>query len=328
MRGVATKGKGARLAYALEHTPAIVERLETYFGIPYPYPKLDLIASAQMTGAMENAGAILFNETLLLLDDAARPTQLRSFFETMAHELAHHWFGDLVTPAWWDDIWLNESFAEWMGVKIADGLRPDLGSRAGLVDSATYAMDVDSKRSGRPIHQPVSDNAQIASTFDSITYVKGGQARKVTAGHAVLACWNSIIPYLCPELPAPQREALAYGIKAPIVYTNVPPRGATSKQARRLEGEFRPGGSGREWCAPDVLTTLRRRSLARLRKEVEPAEPEALARLLLDWQGVTAASPRRAQWAGGGPSSSQSTMRSMGAQSSVRRMSWGSNRTG
>ena len=174
LRGVATRGKGARLAYALEHTPAIVQRLETYFGIPYPYPKLDLIASAQMTGAMENAGAILFNETLLLLDDAARPTQLRSFFETMAHELAHHWFGDLVTPAWWDDIWLNESFAEWMGVKIADELRPDLGSRAGLVDSATYAMDVDSKRSGRPIHQPVSDNAQIASTFDSITYVKGG----------------------------------------------------------------------------------------------------------------------------------------------------------
>jgi aminopeptidase N len=174
MRGVATKGKGTQLAYALKHAPAIIEQLETYFGIPYPYPKLDLIASAQMTGAMENAGAILFNETLLLLDEAARPTQLRSFYETMAHELAHHWFGNLVTPAWWDDIWLNESFAEWMGVKIAAGLRPDLGSRAGLVDSATHAMDVDSKRSGRPIHQPVSDNAQIASTFDSITYVKGG----------------------------------------------------------------------------------------------------------------------------------------------------------
>jgi len=174
MRGVATRGKGTQLAYALKHTPAIVERLETYFGIPYPYPKLDLLASAQMTSAMENAGAILFNETMLLLDDAARPTQQRSFYETTAHELAHHWFGDLVTPAWWDDIWLNESFAEWMGVKIADELRPDLGSHAGLVDSATYAMDVDSKRSGRPIHQPIADSAQIASTFDSITYVKGG----------------------------------------------------------------------------------------------------------------------------------------------------------
>ncbi|MFM2437326.1 MAG: hypothetical protein RLZ55_135, partial [Actinomycetota bacterium] len=174
LRGVATKGKGPQLAYALRHAPAIVERLETYFGIPYPYPKLDLIASAQMTGAMENAGAILFNETMLLLDDSARPTQQRSFFETTAHELAHHWFGDLVTPAWWDDIWLNESFAQWMGVKIADQLRPDLGGHASLVYSATYAMDVDSKLAGRPIHQAVTDSVQIASTFDSITYVKGG----------------------------------------------------------------------------------------------------------------------------------------------------------
>ena len=174
LRGVATKGKGPQLAYALKHTPAIVERLETYFATPYPYPKLDLIASAQMTSAMENAGAILFNETMLLLDDAARPTQQRSFYEATAHELAHHWFGDLVTPAWWDDIWLNESFAQWMGVKIADQLRPDLGSHAGLVDSSTYAMDVDSKLAGRPIHQVITDSAQIASTFDSITYIKGG----------------------------------------------------------------------------------------------------------------------------------------------------------
>ncbi len=174
MRGVATKGKGPELAYALKYTPAIVERLEAYFGIPYPYPKLDLIASPQMAGAMENAGAIIFNDTLLLLDDGSSPSQQRSFYEVMAHELAHHWFGDLVTPAWWDDIWLNESFAEWMGVKIADELRPDLGSRAGMVDAATYAMGVDSKRAGRPIRQPITDNAQISSTFDAITYQKGG----------------------------------------------------------------------------------------------------------------------------------------------------------
>ena len=174
LRGVATKGKGPELAYALEHTPAIVERLETYFGIPYPYPKLDLIASPQMGGAMENAGAIIFNDTLLLLDAGSPPAQQRSFYEVMAHEVAHHWFGDFVTPAWWDDIWLNESFAQWMGVKIADQLRPDLGSRAGLVYSATYAMGVDSKRAGRPMHQAVTDNAQISSTFDSITYQKGG----------------------------------------------------------------------------------------------------------------------------------------------------------
>ena len=174
MRGVATRGKARELAYALEHTPAIIERLENYFDIPYPYPKLDLIASPQMGGAMENAGAIIFNDTLLLLDAASPPAQQRGFYEVMAHEVAHHWFGDLVTPAWWDDIWLNESFAEWMGVKIADQLRPDLGSRAGLVYSAAYAMTVDSKRAGRPMHEPVTDNSKISGLFDSITYQKGG----------------------------------------------------------------------------------------------------------------------------------------------------------
>jgi aminopeptidase N len=183
LRGVATRGKGPQLAYALEHTPGIVAELEKYFGIPYPYPKLDVIASPQMTGAMENAGAILFNDNLLLLDAASSPRQQQSYFEVMAHELAHHWFGDLVTPAWWEDIWLNESFAQWMGVKIADRLRPDLRSGAGLVDAATYAMDTDSKRAGRPIHQPVTDNAQIASTFDGITYLKGGQVLSMTESY-------------------------------------------------------------------------------------------------------------------------------------------------
>jgi aminopeptidase N len=183
MRGIATRGKGPQLAYAMQHTPAIVERLETYFGIPYPYPKLDLIASPLEPGAMENAGAIIFNDTILLLDDASRPTQQQSFYEATAHELAHHWFGDLVTPAWWDDIWLNESFAQWMGVKIADQLRPDLGGRASLVDAATYAMDVDSKRAGRPVHQPITDSAQIASTFDAITYLKGGEVLAMTESY-------------------------------------------------------------------------------------------------------------------------------------------------
>jgi aminopeptidase N len=174
LRGVATRGKGAQLAYALRHTPPMVDRLEAYFGIPYPYPKLDLIASPEQGGAMENAGAIIYSDTLLLLDESAPPAQQRSFFEVHAHELAHHWFGDLVTPEWWDDIWLNESFASWMGVKIAEELRPDLRVAELAVAGVTYAMDVDSKRAGRPIRQPVTDNLQITDTFDSITYLKGG----------------------------------------------------------------------------------------------------------------------------------------------------------
>jgi aminopeptidase N len=175
LRGVATQGKGPELAYALEHTPAIVEQLEAYFGMPFPYPKLDVIASPEMPGAMENAGAIIFNDTLLLLDKSPPPAQQRGFYHVMAHEVAHHWFGDLVTPGWWEDIWLNESFAQWMGVKVANELRPDLGSRANMVYAATSAMDVDAKLAGRPMRQPVTDNSQIIGTFDAITYQKGAQ---------------------------------------------------------------------------------------------------------------------------------------------------------
>jgi len=174
LRGVATRGQGAKLALALRETPELVRRLEQYFGIAYPYPKLDLIASPEMAGAMENAGAILFSDNIILLAPDAPAQQLRSFGGTTAHELAHHWVGDLVTPVWWDDIWLNESFAEWSGYKIADQWRPDLGLRTSLILDALGAMNVDSQRAGRPIREPIDDNTRIASTFDSITYEKGG----------------------------------------------------------------------------------------------------------------------------------------------------------
>lgn len=172
-RGVATEGQGARLAYALEHTPTHLATLEDYFGIPYPYEKLDIIASPQMGGAMENAGAIIYNDNLILLNQNAPIQQQRAFGIVSAHELAHHWFGNLVTPAWWNDIWLNESFAEWMGVKASHLWRTDLGIATGLTADALSVMNTDSRKAGRPIYQPVTDNTQIASTFDGITYDKG-----------------------------------------------------------------------------------------------------------------------------------------------------------
>ena len=174
LRGVATRGQGSKLQLALRETPELVRRLERYFGIAYPYPKLDLIASPDMGGAMENAGAILFDDTLILLAPDAPLQQILDFGEVTAHEIAHHWVGDLVTPVWWDDIWLNESFAEWSGIKIADQWRPDLGLRTSLILDALGAMNVDSQRAGRPIRESIDDNTRIASTFDSITYEKGG----------------------------------------------------------------------------------------------------------------------------------------------------------
>ncbi|MCW5571484.1 MAG: M1 family metallopeptidase [Steroidobacteraceae bacterium] len=173
-RGIATRGQGSKLTYVLEHTPAIVTALEDYFGIAYPYPKLDQIASPDMPGAMENAGAVIYGDSLLLLGADAPPAQLRGFYEVAAHELAHQWFGDLVTPRWWDDIWLNEAFASWMGAKIAHQLRPDLSPATTITDDALLAMVTDSQQAGRPIRQPISDNSQITTAFDDITYKKGG----------------------------------------------------------------------------------------------------------------------------------------------------------
>ena len=174
-RVIATRGQAPRMETTLRETPKIVGILEDYFGIPYPYEKLDFIASPVMGGAMENAGLILFQDTLILLGQAPPPSQRRRFGVVAAHELAHQWFGDLVTPTWWTDIWLNESFAEWMGNKAAHRWDSALDIAAGEVAEAFNAMDTDSLGRGRPIRQPITRNDQVISAFDSITYLKGAQ---------------------------------------------------------------------------------------------------------------------------------------------------------
>ena len=173
LRLIGPRGDAQRLQFALAQAPELIRRLEAYFGIPFPYPKIDLIASPTHGGAMENAGAIIFAEDLLAFEGTPTPRQQIAFGGVAAHELAHQWFGDLVTPAWWDDIWLNESFAEWMGSKIAAEWRPQLGIDQEQLDNTLRAMNTDALRAGRPIHQPVDTNLQISSTFDDITYQKG-----------------------------------------------------------------------------------------------------------------------------------------------------------
>jgi aminopeptidase N len=175
LRVIATKGQAPRMQFAVRESPKLLALLESYFGIPYPYEKLDLLSSPLMGGAMENAALITFDDTLLLLDADAPLGQLRSFGEITGHELAHQWFGDLVTPTWWTDIWLNESFAEWMGKRVGDQWRPDLGIAVLQLKDAVGAMVTDSLAGGRPIRQTITENRQIASAFDSITYQKGAQ---------------------------------------------------------------------------------------------------------------------------------------------------------
>ena len=176
LRGIAARGQGARLPHALGRTGKFVEALEDYFAIPYPYAKLDLVAVPDFAaGAMENVGLITFREWLLLLDaERATEGQRRAFAYVLAHELAHQWFGNLVTMPWWDDIWLNEAFATWMGNKITRELHPEYRVELGELVSAQRAMRLDSLGSARSIRQPIETNHDIKNAFDSITYEKGG----------------------------------------------------------------------------------------------------------------------------------------------------------
>src|SRR5439155_80277 len=156
-RVITVKGQSALAAYAAKTTPAILGALEQYFGTRYPYQKLDLIAVPEFwAGAMENAGAVTFREEGLLLDPAtASPEQRRRMIGTTAHELAHMWFGDFVTMKWWDDLWLNESFASWMGNKVAQQVAPEFNYAVTSVTRIQAAMVSDARLSTRAVRQPV-----------------------------------------------------------------------------------------------------------------------------------------------------------------------------
>ena len=180
IRGVTARGNGRRIGYALSLTPKIVTALENYFGIGFPFQKLDVLAVPDFAaGAMENAGAITFRERLLLLDQDASLEQKRASLTAQAHELAHQWFGDLVSPAWWEDIWLNESFANWAEYKAAATVMPELNFDTDPVRNTMDVMDQDELPSARQIHQPVKNLDDLTNAFDSITYDKGGAILKM-----------------------------------------------------------------------------------------------------------------------------------------------------
>jgi aminopeptidase N len=174
LRIISTRPNAARLDFALQGSKEIVALLEDYFADGFPYPKLDQITSPIMPGAMENAGADLYGDSLIVMDETSPTPQKRRFGMVVSHELAHQWFGDLVTPEWWDDIWLNESFANWMGYRIGHAWRPDLNIQAGALAEGFAAMNTDALIAGRPIYQKIETNSEIDAAFDSITYGKGG----------------------------------------------------------------------------------------------------------------------------------------------------------
>lgn len=174
-RVVVPKGKAGLAQEAVKACPPILAALEAYFGQPYPYEKLDLLALPEFWyGAMENPGAITFKDRVLLIDpvsnSAARREQLQS---VIAHELSHMWFGDLVTMEWWDDLWLNEAFANWMGSKVMEQVYPETLSAAEQVDSVQSAFSVDSLPSARAMRRPVKTQAVLLQAADALAYNKG-----------------------------------------------------------------------------------------------------------------------------------------------------------
>lgn len=174
IRLITTKGKSGLGLPALEATAGLVQQLGDYFGIPYPYAKLDIVAVPEFAaGAMENAGLVTFREEALLLDPHASARSRYRVDLIIAHELAHQWFGDLVTASWWNDIWLNEGFASWMEAKIVDVYHPGTEARLGSIRSAFHAMDLDGLPSARAVRQPVTSGEETEQAFDEITYDKG-----------------------------------------------------------------------------------------------------------------------------------------------------------
>ena len=172
---ITTTGKRAQGRFALDTAVDLLHYFNDYFGIKYPLPKLDLIAvPGGFGGAMENWGAITFFESRLLFDpatnaDAAR----RGIFSIVAHEIAHQWFGNLVTMGWWDNLWLNEGFATWMQVKAAEHLYPQWQSWLNSNERKQNAMGADARRTAHPIQQPVADESEAMTVFTGITYSKG-----------------------------------------------------------------------------------------------------------------------------------------------------------
>lgn len=174
VRIVVPRGKETWAKFAAESAGPVLSLLEDYFGEPYPYEKLDLIAVPMFGGAMENPGLVTYRQSLILAKPGQESTGFRRAFASVnAHELSHQWFGDLVTTAWWDDLWLNEAFATWMTPKIIEKYKPEWDVPTGRAGSANGAMRTDSLTTARAIRQPITSNDDIKNAFDGITYQKG-----------------------------------------------------------------------------------------------------------------------------------------------------------
>jgi aminopeptidase N len=193
--GVITgKGNTGKAQLALDASAAILPWYNDYFGVPFPLPKLDNVAGpgqSQFFSAMENWGAIFTFERALLVDPrfTSEGTR-RTIYSIVAHEMAHQWFGDLVTMAWWDDLWLNEGFASWMATKVTDKLQPDWEMLLTRVGGRERAMALDALATTHPVVQKIHTVDEVNQAFDDITYEKGEAVITMLEGYAGEDVWR------------------------------------------------------------------------------------------------------------------------------------------
>jgi aminopeptidase N/puromycin-sensitive aminopeptidase len=181
IRVYSTPGKKEMGKFALETAEHVLSYYDKYFNIKYPYGKLDLIGLPDFSaGAMENTGCITFREVILLIDEKQGSVDLKkTIASVIAHEMAHQWFGDLVTMRWWDDIWLNEGFATWMSSKPIEAWKPEWNFNLDDVSGTGRTMNTDSLANTRPIHQAADTPAQIQELFDGIAYGKAASVLRM-----------------------------------------------------------------------------------------------------------------------------------------------------
>jgi puromycin-sensitive aminopeptidase len=181
LRVIYPPGKGHLTDFALEAGAFSLRYYADYYGIPYPGAKLDMIAIPDFAaGAMENLGAVTYRETALLIDrERATQAELQRVAEVVAHEIAHMWFGDLVTMKWWNGIWLNEAFATFASYKCVEAFRPDWQIWLRFAVDRDGAFDIDATEHTRPIEFPVASPQDADEMFDSLTYEKGSSVLRM-----------------------------------------------------------------------------------------------------------------------------------------------------
>ena len=191
---VTTKGKVGQAAGALEASRLVLKEYNDYFGVKYPLPKLDNVAapgSSQFFSAMENWGAILSFEYILLVDPKISTIgNVQGIFSVAAHEIAHQWFGNLVTMSWWDDLWLNEGFATWMAARATEKFHPEWNTRLNAVGGREGAMSRDAVATTHPVVQKVETVEQLGQAFDAITYQKGGAVIRMLENYVGEDAWR------------------------------------------------------------------------------------------------------------------------------------------